>query len=318
MDTDNRRALFIFRMAGIAGLFLPLLLPSIPLVSYPVLPPAHSMMLPHWQQLLLFVAAFIIKPLYMGLSLVIAFLLRNLRSMELTTIRWGMICFFLGELACAMNYLIFSDNSPLFEYWHDFGMACAFALFASALMTVLDKRVIHYSDRDKPCAMLSLCGGCYKQGAMRCTLLTLFSWLLPPLAALAAIPLAAPVANRSVAAVVFSEQLLLGHTMVNQMVEARLFPVVALCFLVPAFILLLVRRECGFTSAGIMLSAGLGALMFSLMRFALYWGYAANLLWADVWEELTEFMFILVILKITLMVRSHQRRAHEISPVGQD
>jgi hypothetical protein len=302
--------------AGVTGLLFPPFLLGIPLVGNVAAPAAHSLTLPYWQQQLMFVTAFIIKPLYMALSLVIAFWVRHPRGPELTAIRRGMVCFFLGELACALNYLIFRDNSPLFEYWHNYGMVCAFALFASALIMLLDERIIHYSDPEKRCAMLSLCGGCYKQGQIRCTLLTLFSCLIPALAALGAIPLAAAVENRGIETVILGKPVLLGHPAVSQMMEGRFFPVMALCFLLPAFFVVIARREHGFAVSGVLVAMGLGPLLFSLMRFALYWGYAANPLWADVWEELTEFMFVLIILKIVLMVRLHQRRNHEISSAG--
>jgi hypothetical protein len=296
-------------------LFPPLLL-GIPYTDHAGAQAVNPLAVPYWQQLLLFITAFIIKPLYMTLALVITLMLRRHKSIELTAVRLGMVCFFLGELACALNYLVFRDNSPLFEYWHNYGMVCAFALFTAALISLLDERIVHYSAPNKNCAMLSLCGGCYKQGQIRCTLLTIFSCLLPVFAALAAIPLAATMTNGRITTVILGEKVLLGHPPISQMMEARFFPAVALCFLLSAFVLLVARRERGFAASRLLVAIGLGPLLFSLMRFALYWGYAANPLWADVWEELTEFMFVLIILKIVLMVRAHQRRSHEVSSAG--
>lgn len=300
----------IYSALLVAGLLLPPLLLGIPLQ---IPPPSASLHLsiPYWEQLVLFVAAFIVKPLYMTLSLVIALLLRHRTDVELVAVRRGMVLFFLGELACAVNYLIYNDNSPLVEYCHNLGMVAAFALFAYSFMEALDTRVVRYSAPEKRCAMLALCGGCYKQGSMRCTLLTLFYALLPALALLAAMPLTALVENRFVGGTILGEPVTFGHPLVSQITEVRLFPVVAIFFLMLAFAVLRVRRENGFDCAKALAALGIGALLFSLMRFAGYWGYAGNPLWADVWEELTECLFILLILKIVLMARAHNRKPAE-------
>jgi len=44
------------------------------------------------------------------------------------------------------------------------------------------------------------------------------------------------------------------------------------------------------------------------MRFISFWGYGEHPLWADVWEEITEFLFIVVIFRIALLVRSGSQK----------
>lgn len=286
----------------VAGLALPPLFFGVQSTSADMA--AIPFVMPLWEQILLFTTAFIIKPLYMALALVIAGLLRRRGEVELVAVRWGMGLFFLGELACALNYLLYQDNSQLLDYLHNYGMVCAFALFAYALVAVLDERSMHYSDREKRCALLTSCGGCYKQNVMDCSLLTLFLYLLPALAAAAAIPLAATLGRRLYIGVVLGAPVLFDHTLASQLIEVRFFPLMAMVFLLFAFALLLIRREEGFGAAKVLVALGLGPLAFSLMRFLLGWGFAGQPHWADIWEELTELMFIIIILRLVLQVRS--------------
>lgn len=299
-----------------AGLLLPPLFFSFPPASSTSPPPANPLFIPIWEQYILFIAAFIVKPLYMALSLAVAFMLRRSEEPELRAIRWGMVLFFLGELACAGNYLLFRDQSLLMEYGHDYGMVSAFAFFVYALMETLDARILHYSDTEKRCALLPLCGGCYKQREMSCTLWTLFLYLLPALAAMEAMPLTAPIGSRFFAGPIFGERVIFGHPPFSQTIEVRFFPAVAAFFLLLSWGVLLLRREHGFAAAKALVAVGLGPLVFSLMRFLCYWGYAEHPLWADVWEELTELMFVIIILRIVLLVRS--RRATGRSPLPSD
>lgn len=296
MKSQNMLMTLLF----VAGLVLPPFFPVVQPASLEPLP----FVIPLWEQVLLFTTAFFIKPLYMTLALVIVFLLRRRTGEELIAIRWGLVLFFLGELACALNYLLYRDNGQLLDYWHNYGMVCAFALFSYALMAFLDERCLHYSNPEKRCALLPLCGGCYKQNGINCSLLTLFLYLLPALAAAAAMPLAAPLGRRLYSEMVLGSPVLFDHTVTSQLIEVRFFPLMAMAFLLAAFVLLLIRREKSFNAAKVFVALGLGLLAFSLMRFLLGWGFAGQPHWADIWEELTEFMFIIIILRLVLLVHS--------------
>lgn len=288
----------------LSGLVLPPLIIGIDLtpVTSPVFPAA--LIIPLWEQTALFIAAFIIKPLYMTVALVIAFLLRKHSDTDLTALRRGMILFFMGEMACALNFLLFQDNSPLMEYFHIYGMVSAFALFAYTVMDAFDKRLMQFSDVGKRCVLLPQCGSCYKLSDMKCTMRTIYLYLIAALCAVAMMPLCAPVATRFFRGTIFGEQVMFGHPLSGQMIEVRFFPLVAIFFLLISLGVLLFRKEDGFDAAKILVALGLGPLAFSLMRFICYWGYSEHPLWADIWEELTEFMFVVIILRIVLLIRS--------------
>lgn len=296
----------------LGGLLLPPLLLGIPFTTFVATPAAAKLfIIPLWEQTILFTAAFIIKPLYMTVSLVIAFMLWRRTETELAAISRGMILFFLGELACAGNYLIFHDGSLLMEYWHNYGMVCSFAFLAYAMMEAFDERMVHYSGKEKRCTLLQQCGSCYKQRDMSCTMRIIFLYIVPALFVVAAMPLTAPIGNRFYTGLVFGQQVMFGHPLLNQMVEVRFFPAVSALFLLLSFGTLLFLREKGFASAKILVALGLGPLLFSLMRFICFWGYGEHPLWADVWEEITEFLFIVILLRIALLVRSEPSKQKE-------
>lgn len=305
--TRNLSILFI------GGLLLPPLFFSIPFNAIITAPSTATtpFIIPLWEQTVLFAAAFIIKPLYMSISLVIAFMLRGRFEAELTAVSRGMVLFFLGELACAGNYLIFHDKSLLMEYWHNYGMVSAFAFFAYALIEAFDERLVHYSDEVKKCALLPQCGSCYKQRDMSCTLLIMFIYVVPAFFVVAAMPLTAPIGSRFYSGLVLGEQVLFGHPLLNQMIEVRFFPAVAAFFFLLSYLVLFLQREKGFAIAKILVALGLGPLLFSLMRFVCFWGYGDHPLWADVWEEFTEFLFIVIFFRIALLIRSHQSKQKE-------
>jgi len=314
----NKKSLSgILSVLFVVGLLLPPLFFGIPFTTSvaPQLATATPLIIPLWEQTLLFIAAFIVKPLYMTISLVIVVMLRHRSEVDLTALSRGLVLFFLGELACAGNYLLFHDGNLLMEYWHNYGMVCAFALFTYALIEAFDERIVHYSDKGRMCALLLQCGTCYKQRDMSCTMLTMFLYIVPALFVVAAMPLNAPISSRFFAGSVFGEHVIFGHPLISQMIEVRFFPAVAAFFLLLSFCSLLFQREEGFKTAKILVSLGLGPLVFSVMRFICFWGYGEHPLWADVWEEITEFLFIVVIFRIALLVRSGSRNQREDGPL---
>ena len=55
-------------------------------------------------------AFFVVKPVYTLLALLIVVLLWKQSASDLAALRWGMLFFFLGENACAANYLLFRGD----------------------------------------------------------------------------------------------------------------------------------------------------------------------------------------------------------------
>lgn len=289
----------------VAGAFLPLAALDLLVRTAGPWPSAAAPQIfyPLWQQITLFTSAFLVKPLYMTLALLSAGLLWRRDEEELVALRRAMLVFFLGEAACALNYLLCNDRSLLLEYWHDYGMIACFSLATYAVLQAFDARICHYSAPDKRCALLALCGGCYKQGTLPCSLLQLFLCLLPAAIVFAALPWTVMLEHRSASGVILDKEVLLAHPLSHQWLEVRFFPLVAMLLLGLALIVLLRHREAAWTPAKLYFAAGCGPLVFSLLRLLCYWGFGSQLLWANVWEEVSELLFVGLVLFVTLKVR---------------
>ena len=70
-------------------------------------------------------------------------------------------------------------------------------------------------------------------------------------------------------------------------------------------------RESRFEASKMFYAMGAGPLGFSLLRFFLYWGYQERPLWADAWEEITEFLFIALLFWVVLRIRAVGSEARE-------
>lgn len=236
--------------------------------------------------------AFGIKPIYMLLSLVLIVIMRRLRAGDLMALKWALVFFLSGEIFCAVNYLLFGENSYLVEYLHMFGMVCSFGFFAFALMEGLDKRVIKYGEKDERCAALKLCITCYKYGDYPCKIRQVVILLLSCFMILALIPLSASSFPISYNTTILGTPYHYSHAVIFQIYEIRFAPWAALVFLASAIWILLQKREKGFTSAKIFASVGLGFLAFSLFRLILFSIYRDNLTWFVDWEEFTELLYV--------------------------
>ena len=211
-------------------------------------------------------------------------------------LRWAMLVFFAGENACAVNYLFYGLENFTWEFWHCYGMLIAFGLTFLALLDFLDQQLIHYSQPDKACAWFSLCKSCYKHKPMACNMRMLFIYTVPGLVVLCAIPLSAPFLDFTCVGGVYGHDVVFTHALQQQLFEIRIYPILAMLCFAWVWIQLIRRKEAALVVSMPFLAAGLGLLGFSMMRFVLFWSFSGNILWAEVWEEITEFLFI------TLMV----------------
>ena len=114
------------------------------------------------EEWLVIITAFGVKPAYMLISLASVIWLWRQRSPDLVALRWGLMVFWLGEGACAVNFVVFQGYSNLWEYFHNFGMAVGFSFVTYALLEGMDRRLIKYSAAKDRCAALSLCRACIK------------------------------------------------------------------------------------------------------------------------------------------------------------
>jgi hypothetical protein len=232
-------------------------------------------------------AAFVLKPAYMALSLLLAAALRTRRDRPFVLLRWGLLAFFAGEAACAANYLLGGPSSDPLELVHGAGMVLMAALVPWGVFELLDGHVWRFTAPDVPCVAVRLCGRCWKREPVPCPMHRLFLVAVPALGILAALPLTAPVVPYDVTVPVFGTPVDHVASLAVQRFEFRLLPAAALAAFAVA-LLQLARGEPGVRAARPWFFGALGSLAFSLLRFLLLHAYAAMPVWSDFWEEATE------------------------------
>ena len=244
------------------------------------------------EQWLVVITAFGVKPAYMLLSLAWIVWLWRRQAADLVALRWGLAFFLGGEIACAVNYIVFGGNSPVTDYLHSYGMAVGFSFIAYAVLEGMDVRLIKYSPAKDRCAALSLCRSCIKYADVPCGLRRLFSFLIPALIVVALMLPAAelkPVSQRT--PILGSAQNFLSPAWA-QLYEGRYCAWISIALLLAAWGTLLFKRNEPVAMAKVFLGAALGPLGFGLMRLFLRSAYRENLAWANIWEELTELIFV--------------------------
>ncbi|MCJ7432815.1 MAG: hypothetical protein MUO77_04940 [Anaerolineales bacterium] len=257
-----------------------------------------------FNQVVVVFTAFILKPLHMLISIILAWLLRKTRNPDVIAMRWGLLALFIGEAFCAMNYLVFRDQSCFVEYLHSFGMVVSFGFIAYALLEGLDRRIIQYSNPQKQCAFISLCASCIKTQAVPCRVRKLFLLASLALSLLVFIPLITKINEISYNTYIFGTLYNYNWLKVNQLFEIRYSPLLALVMFLSTFIILQRSKEQLTPNlVHIFLSAGIGALGLGFFRLILGSIYAYNLSWADSWEEITEFLLMIIITYILWLFR---------------
>jgi rhodanese-related sulfurtransferase len=238
------------------------------------------------------IAYFFFKPIYMMLSVVIALVLWNTRSPDLVALRWGMIFFFLGEAACAVNYFGYRETSYLWEYLHGLGMLIAFGFVTYAVLEGIDRRILMLSAPDHRCASLALCAGCSKYGEPSCGLKRVFFVLTPALLVLALMLPTSDWHDTSYNTLVFGSVYNYAHLHVHQQFENWYCAAAAIVMFAASFTILAAKRENPIAAAKIAFAAGMGPLVFGMLRMVLGAAYDQNRVWYLFWEETTELLFI--------------------------
>lgn len=244
------------------------------------------------EQLAVCVCAFGVKPLYMIASFLLSILLLRRRESDLVFLGGAMLLFFLGEAFCAINYLFFGEGSIIMEYLHMYGMVLSFGCVTYALSEGVDARILHFSDREKKCALAALCRACYKQGGAPCRLRQSFQLVLAVMMILAALPLLTSVRHVSYNTDIFGVFYNYTHQAPFQVYERFLAPLMALALFAAALAALSLRKERSMRTGKIMFSAGMGLLGFSFFRVVLFSLYRDNLVWFVCWEEITELLYV--------------------------
>ncbi len=245
-------------------------------------------------QLSIVVAAFAVKPAYMAIAFLLVVLLGHRRERDLSLIRRGLALFFLGEAACAANYLVSGNESRWLEFLHGLGMVGMNGLVAWGFTELLDDRVIHYLDPDRACAFQKLCGTCWKRNHVACALHRVALFLAPAFAIVALIPLTAPLWPDRRVTPVFGTDVLWVRDAFNLAAQFRVYPIVGALGFVAAFGVLLSGQRRLRASLPPFFAA-FGFASFSLFRFILEAPFLGNPAWSNWWEESIELVVVIAI-----------------------
>lgn len=261
--------------------------------------------MPLYQQWIVIGYAFVIKPVYMLLSLIFIIILWRTPWFDLRALKWGLSFFLVGEAACSVNYLLFRNTSYLSEYLHSFGMVVSFGFITFALLEGMDRRIIKFSDMEQKCAALPLCRSCFKYTEAPCGLKRFFLFFALAGIVLAFIPLTGVPYWVSYNTYILGTLYNYSHPVIQQLFEIRLCPVIAILLFFTSLLILLFKKKDPVTTAKVFFSGGVGYLSFGMLRFFLLGSYRDNLLWEAFWEETTEFIFIAAV-GITLWIFRHK------------
>ncbi len=259
--------------------------------------------MPRYQQFFAVASGYGIKPAYTLLSLALVIILWRRTALDLATLRWGLLFFFLGENCCAINYLFFDHLSYFFEYLHSYGMLLAFGFVTFAVLEGVDRRILMLSDPSRKCAALGLCKGCVKHTRHSCGLRQTFLLIIPAAIVLAFIPLCADAQNHSYNTMIFSTFYNYSHPAVQQQLEILYCPVAAIVMLTASLLVLLLKRENPLAYAKLAFAAGAGLLGFAFLRAALFRMFASEMMWAVFWEEATELLFLIGVCAVLWIFR---------------
>jgi len=248
-----------------------------------------------FEQFIAVQAGFTIKPIYMLLSLALIWVLRRERAADLTALRWSMVFFLLGEVFCYLNYFLYGNYSHLVEYLHSYGMVLAAGFGAYAFFEGADHRVLHFSASRERCAATTLCRPCAKHTNAPCALKRLFHFLIPAAMVLAVLPLTVEPQAVCYDTRIWGIPYNYHHPLVYQFYEVRACPLLTLLLAGVSWLVLLVKRNEPVAWAKVWFAGALGFLVFSVFRLLVFAPFTGELVWFEVWEEVTELLGVAAI-----------------------
>ena len=256
-----------------------------------------------FEQTVAFASAFVVKPAYGLLSFLLILILWKKRSGALASVRWGLIFFFLGEQACAVNYLFYGERSRLLEMWHSLGMVFAFSFITYSILEAVDRHIVKYTEADARCALLDCCHRCAKQTEVACNLERLFVFLIIGTMLVALMPLSTQYQWVTYRSGIFGRAYLYTHAALYQAFEMRLCPLMVEVLFGASLGILLWKKNNPVPLAKVFFAAGAGPLGFSFLRGMLFKWYSENLVWMILWEEFTELLMVAAIIVILWVFR---------------
>ena len=250
------------------------------------------------------VTAFLIKPIYTILALLIFIFLWKRVEPELKALKWSMIFFFVGENFCAANFL-FTENHDVYllEYFHSLGMVLSFGFASFALIEGMDRYAVHLTEPDKKCSFATFCRRCIKYEPIACGVQSFLIFVGIAGALVALMPLSSELHLVSYNTTIWGTSYNYSHPIIYQLFEFRYFPVLASGLFLAAAVILQFGRHNRLHLSKMIFAAAVGTFGFSLFRFIVFHGYRTNLVWMDFWEEVTEFIFIFGVISVLWFFR---------------
>jgi hypothetical protein len=251
------------------------------------------------EQLAAVATAFVVKPIYTLIALIVAIVLWKKTDIELKALKWAMLFFFMGENFCAANFLFTQNHdSHLLEYLHSFGMVLSFGFAAFALMEGIDRYALRYSDAKKTCALAGFCRHCHKFEDVSCGLQSFFIYLGIAGAIVALLPLSAQLHIVSYRTNIWGTLYTYKHPVAYQLAEIRYYPLLASALFLAASLTLWFKQENPMHPSKLLFGAAVGVMGFSFFRFIVFQSFRTKLVWMDFWEEITEFIYISAVVVI--------------------
>jgi hypothetical protein len=242
---------------------------------------------------LAYAAGVVVKPTYMLMSLGLILWLKRSQMRDLGLLRTGLIAFLAGESACLLSFYLSGSGVPVqgFEVLHGFGMAVGLGYGLWGAYSIAEARFLSMNELQRGCALSRFCGTCTRQSELLCKPQQQLRHAIVLMVVLAFLPWSQELLVRDDSAVLFGSSVDYEWPIVNQLIELRLYPALALVGLVTAWVLLRKRRSA-LEQGHRFLFLGLGLLGFSLLRVLLNGTFARRPYWSDIWEETTELLGI--------------------------
>ncbi len=244
-------------------------------------------------QVMIVLTGYFIKPAHMIITGLLIRKLKNVSSRDIKIIRWGLIIFFMGEIACATNYIVADDNSLILEIVHDVFMTGLSGVVLLGIITFFDDRIFHFSNSSSRCSFQKLCGKCWKFNDVECKIKNLFYFIVICAIFISMIPLSIELKPVNEIFGVFGSNLNCSVSGELLFFKYCIFPFVAsLMFLITICFLL---KKGSIEKAKTAFFTGCGFMIYSLMSFFFIEAFRPVLFMANFWEEATELAAIVCV-----------------------
>jgi len=242
------------------------------------------------EQVVAFASGFVLKPAYMVAMLAFALIVGQRTEPDLRQIGAGTAVFLLGEIFCAADYLFAGSKSVALEWLHGFGMVVGSGLLFLGFINMADRRMLFYSAAGRTCALIRFCGTCAKNAAAPCRFEQLFMFFSIAFAIASCLPFASPFIEIERTVKVFGTDVCQNHPLFLQLFEMRIYPATAVMLFCASFLFLLWARDSPVSLAKYPFAFGLGFFLYGTFKYILLASYREAIVWADFWEEITEFL----------------------------